>query len=207
MLPEDEVTSVGFHVAAVGIDRPVPWRGSIEDVAKAIQARGGVAIGAHPVGEQRHTFGAGAFRALDGIEAAHPAMFETERLHLDFVEVYREAVAAHPSIAAIGSSDVHNWAPLGLCRTYLFVQAENGAGVIEAIRTGRAVACDGKGVTHGPSTLSDLVRGDCSADAAALAAGESPLSRAGGALVWVSLIALVIAGADETAVDRRRPGA
>jgi hypothetical protein len=207
MLPGDEVTSVGFHVAAIGIDRPVPWRGSIEDVAAAIQARGGVAIGAHPVGEQRHSFDAGAFRALDGIEAAHPAMFERERLHLDFVEVYREALAAHPSIAAIGSSDFHTWAPIGLCRTYLFVRTTNGAGVIEAIRAGRTVACDGKGVAHGPSTLSDLVRDDCRADAAAVAAGEDTLSRAGSSLVWLSLLALVIAGADETAVDGRRLGA
>jgi len=207
MLPGNEVTSVGFHVAAVGIDRSVPWRGSIEDVAAAIQARGGVAIGAHPVGVQRHSFDVRAFRALDGIEVAHPAMFETERLHLDLIEVYREAVAAHPSIAAIGSSDFHTWAPLGLCRTYLFVRAADGAGVIEAIRAGRTVACDGKGATHGPATFSDLVRDDCRADASALAAGESPLSQVGGALVWLSLIALVIVGAEEPPVDRRGPGA
>ena len=44
---------------------------------------------------------------LDGIEAAHPAC-SVERLHLEYVEVYR-AVAAHPSIATIGSSDFHTW--------------------------------------------------------------------------------------------------
>jgi hypothetical protein len=207
MLPGVEVTSVGFHVAAVGIDHPVPWRGSVEDVATAIQARGGVAIGAHPGGDQRHSFDVRALRALDGIEAAQPGKFLTEGLNLDFIEVYRAAVAAHPAIAAIGSSDFHTWAPLGLCRTYLFVRAADGAGVIEAIRSGRTVACDGKGLTYGPSTLSDLVRDDCRADAAALAAGESPLSRAGGALVWLSLIALVIAGAEEPPADQRRAGA
>jgi hypothetical protein len=207
MLPGDEVTSVGFHVAAVGIDRSVPWRGSIEDVAVAIQARGGVAIGAHPGGAQRRSFTVRAFRALDGIEAAHPAKFQTKGLNSDLVETYRAAVAAHPSIAAIGSSDFHTWAPLGLCRTYLFVRTEDGAGVIEAIRAGRTVACDGKGFTYGPTTLSDLVGDECRADSAALAAGESPLSQAGAALVWLSLIALVIAGAEEPPVDWRRPGA
>ena len=197
MLPGDEVTGVGFHVAAVGIDRPVPWRGSIEDVATVVRERGGVAIGAHPVGEQRHTFDARAFRALDGIEAAHPQMFDTERLHLEFIEVHRAAVAAHPKIAAIGSTDFHTWAPIGLCRTYLFVRAADDAGVLEAIRAGRTVACDGRGVTHGPATLSDLVRDDCLADASALAAGENTVSQVAGTLVWLSLIGLVILGAEE----------
>jgi hypothetical protein len=197
MLPGDEVTSVGFHVAAVGIDRPVPWRGSIEDVAAAVHARGGLAIGAHPVEEQRHTFDDRAFRALDGIEAAHPRMLETKRMYLEYIEVYRAAVAAHPSIAAIGSSDFHTWAPVGLCRTYLFVHSADGAGALEAIRAGRTVACDGEGVTHGPPALSDLVSDDCRADAAALAAGESALSQTGGILVWLSLIGLVILGAKE----------
>lgn len=205
VLPGDEVTSVGFHVAAVGIDRPVPWHMSIEEVAAAVRARGGVAIGAHPIGDQRHTFDAAALRALDGIEAAHPSMFETERRHLDFIEVYREAVAVHPSIAAIGSSDFHTWAPIGLCRTYLFVRAADAAGVLEAIRAGRAVACDGKGVTHGPANLSALVGDECRADAAALAAGEGMRSRGASVMAWLALIGLVLLGAHEPALAHPGP--
>lgn len=198
MLPGDEVTSVGFHIAAVGIDRPVDWRGSIEDVAARIHAAGGVAIGAHPVGEQRKTYDAAAFRALDGIEAAHPGLFETERLHLEFIEQYRAAVAAHPAIAAIGSTDFHTWAPLGFCRTYLFVRAATASGVLDAIRSGRTVACDARGDVHGPEALASLLVDQCRGDALAPPLGDVFLSRLGAAAAWLSLLALVSLGVGQT---------
>jgi PHP-associated len=193
MIPGDEVTSVGFHVAAIGLERPVPWRGSIVDVAAAIHDQGGVAIGAHPVGPFRTSYHSDALRALDGIEAAHPEMFNSERTHLEFAEVYRDALAAHPGIAAIGSSDFHTWAPLGECRTYLFVRSATIDGVIDAIRAGRTVACDAKGVAYGPAALSSFVRDDCHADVSAPPAGEIGwLSRASATMTWLALVALVV---------------
>lgn len=200
ILPGDEVTSVGFHIAAIGIERPVDWRGSIPDVAAAVHAQGGVAIGAHPVGEHRASYDTAAFRALDGLEAAHPAMFETDKLRLEFAEVYRAAVAAHPSIAAIGSSDFHTLAPVGLCRTYLFVRAATRDGVLDAIRGGRTVACDARGEVHGPDALATLVRDACRADAAAPPIGDGFVSRAGAVTAWLSLLGLVLLGADESAL-------
>jgi predicted metal-dependent phosphoesterase TrpH len=197
IMPGDEVTGVGFHVAAVGIDRPVEWRGSIEDVAAAIHARGGVAIGAHPAAEHRKAYDAAAFRALDGIEAAHPGMLESERLHLEYVEVHRAAVAAHPAIAAIGSSDFHTWAPVGLCRTYVFVRAATADGVLDAIRGGRTVACDARGDVHGPAALASLVRDECRVDAVAPPIGDGFLSHAAAATAWLSVLALVVLGADD----------
>src|SRR5262249_13990244 len=197
MLPGEEVTGVGFHIAAVGIDEPVDWRGSIEDVTAAIHERGGAAIGAHAAAVFRKTFDEGALRALDGIEAAHPGMFESPRLYRDFAEVYRSAVAAHPSIAAIGSSDFHTWAPVGFCRTYLFVRAATRGGVLDAIRAGRTVACDSRGEVHGPAALAPLVRDDCRADAAAPPIGEESPSRAGALTAWVSLVVLVVLGAND----------
>lgn len=197
LLPGDEITSVGFHIAALGIDRSLPWRGSIEEIASAVRARGGVAIAAHPTAGRRDLFDARAFRALDGIEVAYPGMLDSAPVDPEFIEVYHAAVAAHPSIAIIGSSDFHTWAPIGLCRTYLFVRSADGVGVLDAIRAGRTVACDGKGVTYGPSALTDLVRDDCRADASAPAAGDGRSSRAGRALVWLSLFALVALGVEE----------
>jgi len=196
VLPGDEVTGVGFHVAAIGLDRPVPWRGSIADVSAEIHAQGGVAIGAHPADEYRRAFDATAYRALDGIEAAHPAMFDTPRSRLEFQEVYHDAVAAHPSIAAIGSSDYHTWAPLGMCRTYLFIKGNvDRRSVIDAIHSGRTVACDGQGVTHGPADLSALVEDDCRTAADAPALGEiGSLTRAGNWVTWLALVTLVLGG-------------
>ncbi len=42
-------------------------------------------------------------------------------------------------------------APLGLCRTYLLVHERSSAGVLTAIREGRTVARDGRGVLIGPA--------------------------------------------------------
>jgi hypothetical protein len=123
-------------------------------------------------------------------------MFQDERLHLQYLEVYRAAVAAHPSIAAIGSTDFHTWSPVGLCRTYLFVRAATRDGVLDAIRAGRTVACDARGDVHGPAALASLVRDECRADAAAPPTGDGFLSTAGAATAWLSLLALVWLGAD-----------
>jgi predicted metal-dependent phosphoesterase TrpH len=200
VIPAEEVTGVGFHMAAVGLDHPVSWRGSIVDAAAAVHAQGGVAIGAHPVGPFRPSYTPDAFRALDGIEAAHPGMFETERAHLEFAEVYRDALAAHPGIAAIGSTDFHTWAPLGECRTYLFVHSATAGGVIDAIRAGRTVACDAKGIAYGPPALRTLVQDDCRADATASPAGEIVgLSRTSASLTWLALVALVLLGSERPA--------
>lgn len=197
VIPGVEVTGVAFHVAAIGMDHPVPWRGTIVDAVRAIHAQGGVAIGAHPVGPYRKSFDAAALRALDGIEAAHPEMFNTERARLEFAEVYRDGLAAHPSIAAIGSSDFHTWAPIGLCRTYLFARTPTVDGVLGAIRAGRTVACDGQGATYGPAALSAIVRDVCRDDASRAPDGDGLLSRGSAIVAWLSLSALVLVGAHE----------
>jgi hypothetical protein len=194
VIPGVEVTGVAFHVAAIGTHDPVPWRGTIVDAVRAIHAEGGLAIGAHPVGPYRKSFDAAAFQALDGIEAAHPEMFTRKQTRLEFAEVYREALSAHPSIAAIGSSDFHTWAPIGLCRTYLFVRSPTVGGVLEAIRAGRTVACDGEGATYGPAMLSGIVRDACREDASAPAEGDGLLTRGSALVTWLSLLALVLAG-------------
>jgi hypothetical protein len=198
MLPGDEVTGVGHHVAAVGLAAPVPWRGSAADAAAAIHAQGGVAIAAHPPSDNRPAFDEAALRALDGIEAAHPAKHVTAKAHREFDEAYANALAVHPSIAAIGSSDFHTWAPVGLCRTYLFVRAPGADGVLEAIRAGRTVACDAEGVTEGPEALASLVADDCRADATAPPAGEvRSISLASAWCTWFGMLALVVVGANE----------
>src|SRR5262249_50869804 len=124
-------------------------------------------------------------------------MFETDRLRLELDEAYRAAVLAHPSIAAIGSTDFHTWGPVGFCRTYLFVRAPTEDGVLDAIRAGRTVACDAAGSLHGPLTLTTLVTEECRADAAAPAIGDGFVSYTGAATAWLSLLALVILGAEE----------
>jgi hypothetical protein len=106
-------------------------------------------------------------------------------------------LVAHPSIAAIGSTDFHTWAPVGLCRTYVFVRAATESGVLEAIRAGRTVACNEGGQVHGPDAFASLVRDECRVDAAAAPIGDEFLSHLGATTAWLSLLGLVVVGAEE----------
>jgi hypothetical protein len=84
----------------------------------------------------------------------------------DLAHAYAQATGAHPGIAAIGSSDDHIGAPVGICRTYLFVTSVTVSGVVDAIKRGRTVACDVMGHTTGPSDLAAAVAEACREDAA-----------------------------------------
>lgn len=198
LIPSQELTAVGYHVAAVGVDGLVDWRQSIPEAAAAIHARGGVAIGAHPGGRlYKRTFDAAALAALDGVEAAHPSAHASESMRTEIADTYARALAQHPSIAAIGSSDFHHFAPIGLCRTYLFAKSRAREGVLEAIRAGRTVACDGHGVTYGPPDLAPLVADECRAAATAPPAGSSSIDTIATWSVWFGLLGLVLVGARE----------
>jgi len=198
IIPGDEVTGVGHHVAALGLTAPVPWRGSAADAAVAIHAQGGVAIAAHPGTGRRNAFDSASYKALDGIEAAHLTKQPPLEAYEDYDREYSRALGVHPSIAAIGSSDFHTLAPLGLARTYIFVRVTTQDGVLEAIRAGRTVGCDAEGVAIGPAPLAFLVADDCRADATAPPAGEVRwISRASAWFTWLGLFALVVLGADE----------
>ena len=196
LLPGDEVTGDGFHIAAVGLDRPVPWHMSIPEVVAAIHAQGGVAIAAHPDGVYRKTFDAAAFAAVDGVEATDPEKMRGRNPRGFFEDAYLRAARAHPGIAAIGSSDFHMWPTIGFWRTFLFVREASRAGVIEAIRAGRSVACDGQGVTHGPPALAGFVADECRAEAATRTDLDGGLSWIGASCAWLALLALVLAGAE-----------
>jgi hypothetical protein len=196
LLPSVEVTSVGFHIAAIGMTSPVDWRGDPVAVIARIHAEGGLAIGAHPISVTGAfpEFDAQAVDALDGVEAAHPEMMMDDAHMAAFHAFYAAAGARHPSIAAIGSSDFHTMSPLGLCHTYAFVRAATIDGILEAIRAGRTVACDAHGNAYGPAQLVSLVGDRCRAEAAATAPplGESTWTRLGVALAWLGLLTLTL---------------
>jgi hypothetical protein len=69
--------------------------------------------------------------------------------------------------------------------------------VLEAIRAGRTVACDGRGDTYGPPELTQLVADDCRAAATAPPAGVSSLDTIAAVCVWFGLLGLVLVGARE----------
>jgi hypothetical protein len=201
VIPGEELTAVGYHMAAVGLTRTVQWRQPAAAAARAIQAAGGVAIAAHPVYGERRGLDREAIDAIDGFEAAHPAQHARPATARQMEEFRQLAFATRPSIAAIGSTDFHATAPLGLCRTFVFVSEVSPRGVVDAIRDGRTVACDGKGTTYGAPTLSSAVNEACARAAGSPGRDVNALGSIGAALVWLGCAALVAAGARERALE------
>ena len=201
VIPGEELTSAGYHMAAIGITRTVPWRQPAAAAARAIQAAGGVAIAAHPIYGERAGLDSAAIDAIDGFEAAHPAQHEWPTAARQIEEFRRRAFTARPSIAAIGSTDFHATAPLGLCRTFLFVTEVSPRGVLDAIRAGRTVACDGRGQTYGDPTLSAIVNDACAGAAGSPARDVNAIGSIGGFLIWLGCVALAAAGARERALE------
>ena len=186
VLPGEELTAVGYHMAIVGIDRPIPWRLRAADAAAAAHAQHGVAILAHPDLDTLWQFLTDDdLRAVDGIEFAHPPAGDSPKGLRQLDDFYRHALALKP-VAAIGSSDFHYFGPIGLCRTYLFVREASPAGVLEAIRAARTVACDNRGRVFGPADLTAAVAARCRSDVFT----PPPRNGAAVAAAWISLAAL-----------------
>lgn len=196
LIPGEEVTAVGYHLAVAGVTDPIDWRQPAASAAAAVHARGGVAIAAHPGKESWPALDDAAVLALDGAEVAHPSIHAMTKRRGELLAFYERATRIHPSVAAIGSTDFHMIAPLGLGRTYLFAGEATQAGMLDAIRAGRTVACDGRGEAHGPPELLALVREDCRRDATSPPDGETARDRLDTWLVWLGLVALVVLGAD-----------
>ena len=200
VIPGEELTSIGYHMAAIGITRTVPWRQSAAAAARAVQAAGGVAIAAHPIFGARDGLDAAAIDAFDGFEAAHPAQHEWPSAARQLAEFRERAFAARPSVAAIGSTDFHLTAPMGLCRTFLFVTDVSPRGVLDAIRAGRTVACDGAGQTYGSPAWSAAVADACARAAGSPARDASAIGSIGTWLVWLGCVGLAAAGVRERAL-------
>jgi hypothetical protein len=196
LIPGVEVTAVGYHLAAVGLTEPIAWRQPAVAAVAAIHAKGGVAIAAHPTRRSWRFLDDAAIAALDGVEVAHPMIHVWEDARLDLAAFYERAKRVHPSIAAIGSTDFHHFAPMGLGRTYVFAREATEAGILEGIRGGRTVACDGRGASYGPPWLVAMVGDTCRRDASLPPDGETAVERLGTWLLWLGLTALVVLGPD-----------
>jgi hypothetical protein len=82
-----------------------------------------------------------------------------------------------------------------LGRTYVLAREATQAGILDAIRAGRTVACDGRGESYGPPELVAMLAEDCRRDARLPPAGETALDRFSTWLVWLGAVGLVILGA------------
>lgn len=149
LLAGQELTTPSFHIIAIGIERLVDWRLPAHEAIADIHAQGGVAIAAHPGRASWRVDDEEALRALDGAEVAHPSAASFSRARREFEAFFRHVQSLNPAVAPIGSSDFHMTAPLGLCRTYLLVNERSATGALDAIRQGRTVARDSRGLLYG----------------------------------------------------------
>ena len=136
LIPGEELTSVGYHMAVAGTERNVAWRQSAADAAARIHDEGGIAIAAHPAGEGTTGFDDRAIDLVDGVEAAHPLIYDFEDGRRDLSRFYARAKARRPTIAAIGSTDFHFFAPVGFCRKFVFARRTILSAILDAVRRG-----------------------------------------------------------------------
>ncbi|HZB25306.1 MAG TPA: CehA/McbA family metallohydrolase [Vicinamibacterales bacterium] len=187
VIPGQEITTPTFHLIAIGIRRAIDWRLPLRDAIAAVHAAGGVAIAAHPVKKYwRMAEDDSGLDLLDGAEAVVKSGVRFDRGRLEIREFYERTRRRNPDLAPIGSSDFHTIAPLGACRTYLFVRHVSEEGVLEAIRNGRTVAVGEGNRMVGDSRLVDRLRGVVEAPSA-----PGPLARLA-ALLALAGLALVV---------------
>jgi hypothetical protein len=189
VLAGEEVTNRDYHLIAVGITQKVNAFQAAARAIADIHAQGGLAIAAHP-GPLSVGYTDDAIRALDGTEAAHPADDQRERN--EFIAFYERARRLNPRIAPIGSSDFHAMpAPVGSCRTFLFVRERTEAGVLDAIRNGRTVARDETGHLYGDPALVALAK---QAIPHQPVDGNNGWRRLSVALAWLGMLGLLLFG-------------
>ena len=154
-------------------------------VRRALHAAGGVAIAAHPDRRAAEAIDT-TFAEVDGVESAPPMRHAGAQARLEVDAAVKLAIAVHPGIAQIGSSDFHYLAPLGLCRTYVFASHATPAAVVDAVRAGRTVACDASGSTYGAADLAAAVAAECRAASVRRVDLGNNLNRVGVACAWLA---------------------
>ena len=165
VIPGQEITTPTYHLIALGTDTLIDWRLTAREAIAAIHLQGGVAIAAHPTNASWRDDDQETLRMLDGAEVAHPSSrYNYSPGRDEFLQFFLRVRSISPGVAPIGSSDFHMSAPLGLCRTYLFVDERTPAGVLEAIRQGRTVAADPHGRMFGADENIQKVRDFLSAN-------------------------------------------
>ena len=191
VLRAEEITAAHYHMAAVGVEHPIPGTLGAADAITAVHSQGGAAIAAHPARMFWGGFDAAAKASLDGAEIAHPMIIGDPQARAELVQFTQLVRTVNPHLAPIGSTDFHFRKPMGLCRTYLFAREYSEAGVIEAIRAGRTVAFDPDGGTYGDPELTAVV-------ARVRASAEPPerkrmfLDRLSGLLAMTGILGLIL---------------
>ena len=152
VLPSEEITNRAYHLLAIGLDHRVDPTLPLSAIADDVHAQGGVVIAAHPTrGTWPLLLELAAEKKLDGSEVFHPTTLRRGDRAIEYSDFYDQASRrAGTPLVAVGSSDYHGGATLGVCRTIVFARERTAASVLEAMKAGRAVA-----VTHAGGLAGD----------------------------------------------------
>ena len=192
---EEILSEPSYHLIAAGITERVSFQQSAARAIDEIHRQGGIAIAAHPLPPFWAAYDPAAMERLDGAEICHPLVWELESGQRDL-----ERFAARGYVAAIGSSDFHGSARLGMCRTFVFAREASEAAVIDAVRAHRTVVYGRDGKAYGDPALLRLIGDDVRLREAA--SPEPPVS----VLDWISRVAAVVGLAGVVALALRRAG-
>jgi hypothetical protein len=170
----EEVTSARAHVVALGLERAVA-PGPLDEVLSAIHAQGGVAVAAHPVKLFWRSIDPVA-TDFDGAEVMHPIAWSFAGANADdkggrsgwrwtemrdwWLRVRDAREKEGRPFAAIGSSDAHFGATLGMDRTFVFARDDDAGSILEALRAGRTVVWDLQGNAYGDRALIEALAHD-----------------------------------------------
>ena len=154
VLVGEELPEQSQHIVAVGIEDTVDARLDAAAQIDEIHRQGGIAIAAHP-GEMFWKGFEPVMDRLDGTEICHPAIFEYQD-----AQATLERFAARTPAAAIGSSDFHGLGRLGMCRTFVFAEANTREAILDAVRAKRTVVYGLGGKPYGHADLIRLAATD-----------------------------------------------
>jgi predicted metal-dependent phosphoesterase TrpH len=138
VLTGEEITTPGYHLLGVGLERSVATNLTVAQAIAEVHRQGGVAIAAHPYRNAWPAYDDVAMRTLDATEVVRPEVAFDPATGDELREFFSRA-----PLAAIGSSDYHGLVLIGFARTLVFARDRTAAGVLEAIREHHTVAFDG----------------------------------------------------------------
>jgi hypothetical protein len=152
----EEITTLEYHLLAIGIDHKVDASLPLRDAIADVHAQGGVIAAAHPT----HRFSKPLFAVLDQLDATevvHPIAYQKGGSGIghwsEMRDFYVDAKANGHELAALGDSDYHFGSVLGITRTYVFANGDSEAEVVDAIKHKRTVTYDLEGQGYGPPEL------------------------------------------------------
>jgi len=138
VLTGEEITTPGYHLLGVGLERSVATNLTAAEAIADVHRQGGVAIAAHPYRLMWPAYDDAAMRTLDATEVVRPEVSRDAAAGAELREFFNRA-----PLAAIGSSDFHGLGSIGFARTLVFARERTAAAVLQAIRTHQTVVFDG----------------------------------------------------------------